>query len=170
MWRKDLNSIPTRYRAGGWVGAALAVACVGLAGAAGATSASAAPVGPNPPGGFNEPGNVLIADQFNNRVIEVRGHDVVWQFGNGSSVAGPHSVVGPNDAERIGDLTLISGTGIPAGASSTCDNPMGCADNRVLLVNEQGDIVWQYGSAGVTGSGFDQLNAPVQSTALPESA
>ena len=35
--------------------------------------------------GFNQPGNVLIADQFNNRVIEVnRDHRVVWSFGNGS--------------------------------------------------------------------------------------
>ncbi len=167
MWRRDPNSIPARRRSGAWFGVALAVACVGLAGRAGTTSASAAPVGPNPSSGFNDPGNVLIADQFNNRVIEVRGHHVVWQFGDGSSVAGPHSVVGPNDAERIGDLTLISGTGIPAGASPACDNPMGCADNRVVLVDEQGDIVWQYGSAGVTGSGFDQLNAPVQATALP---
>jgi hypothetical protein len=39
--------------------------------------------------GFNTKGNVLIADQFNNRVIEVNplNHQIVWQFGNGSSVA-----------------------------------------------------------------------------------
>ena len=91
---------------------------------------------------------------------------MVWQFGNGSSVPGPDAVVGPNDAERIG-LTLIAGTGTPAGADPSCTNPAGCADNRVMLVNGQGNIVWQYGKAGVTGSAFDQLNAPVQSTALP---
>jgi hypothetical protein len=44
---------------------------------------------------FNTPGNILIADQFNNRIIEVNpnNHRVVWRFGNGSSVAGPHSIV-----------------------------------------------------------------------------
>ena len=32
--------------------------------------------------GFNTKGNVLIADQFNNRVIEVNplNHQIVWQF------------------------------------------------------------------------------------------
>ena len=49
---------------------------------------------------FNTPGNILISDQFNNRVIEVNpnNHKIVWRFGNGSSTAGPHSVVGVNDA------------------------------------------------------------------------
>ncbi|HEV3214008.1 MAG TPA: hypothetical protein VGZ03_11500 [Acidimicrobiales bacterium] len=116
---------------------------------------------------FNEPGNILIADQFNNRIVEVDGHQVVWSFGDGSSVAGPHSVVGPNDVQRVGNFTLIAGTGTPAGADPSCTNPSGCVDNRVLLVNKWGKIVWQYGQAGVTGSGFDQLSAPVQSTWLP---
>lgn len=31
---------------------------------------------------FNRPGDILIADQFNNRVIEARpGGRIVWQFG-----------------------------------------------------------------------------------------
>jgi hypothetical protein len=66
-------------------------------------------------GGFNQPGNIVIADQFNNRVIEIdpATHKIPWQFGNGSSTPGPHSIVGTNDAERVGELTLISGTGIP---------------------------------------------------------
>ncbi|HEY3972133.1 MAG TPA: PQQ-binding-like beta-propeller repeat protein [Candidatus Sulfotelmatobacter sp.] len=117
--------------------------------------------------GFNTPGNVLISDQYNNRLIEVNpdNHAVVWTFGDGSSVAGPHSVVGVNDAQRIGAITLIAGTGVPAGAEPTCPN--GCPDNRVMLVNPKGIIVWQYGKAGVTGSGPDELNAPVQNTYLP---
>src|SRR5579859_7007683 len=73
-----------------------------------------------------EAGHILIADQFNNRVIEVNPatHRVVWTFGNGSDVPGPHSVVGVNDVERIGPVTLISGTGIPP------SNPPlpGCSD------------------------------------------
>jgi hypothetical protein len=110
--------------------------------------------------------NVLIADQFNNRVIEVDSHHkVVWSFGDGSSTAGPTSVVAPNDAERIGSYTLISGTGAPAGAEPTCPN--GCQDNRVVIVDRHGDIVWQYGQAGVAGSDQNQLNAPVAATYLP---
>jgi len=117
--------------------------------------------------GFNTPGNILISDQYNNRVIEVNpdNHRVVWHFGNGSWVAGPHSVVGVNDAQRVGFFTLVAGTGVPAGAEPNCPN--GCADNRVMLVDPLGHIIWQYGQAGVTGSGPNQLNTPVQNTWLP---
>jgi hypothetical protein len=45
--------------------------------------------------------------------------------------------------------------------------PDGAADNRVLIVNEQGHVVWQYGQFGQTGAGPDLLNTPVQSTFLP---
>jgi len=116
---------------------------------------------------FNQRGNILISDQFNNRVIEVDpvSKKIVWQFGDGSSVAGPHSIVAPNDAQRVGDLTLISGTGAPAGSESTCANA--CLDNRVIVVNQAGHIVWQYGKAGVSGAGFNELNTPVQTTFLP---
>jgi len=117
-------------------------------------------------------GHVLIADQFNNRVIEVdqASHHVVWQFGDGSDRAGPSSVVGVNDAIRYGELTLISGTGIPPSdpALPGCSTPStGCPDNRVFLVNADGRIVWQYGQAGVTGAGFNQLNTPVQAILVP---
>lgn len=36
-----------------------------------------------------------------------------------------------------------------------------------MLISNIGRIVWQYGTAGVTGSGFNQLNTPVQNTYLP---
>ena len=120
---------------------------------------------------FNTPGNILIADQFNNRIIEVNPANgaIVWSFGNGSSKAGIHSIVAPNDAQRIGNLTLIAGTGAPAGTptiyEANCVN--GCVDNRVIVVNQAGQIVWKYGEAGVTGSGPNQLNTPVQATFLP---
>jgi hypothetical protein len=115
--------------------------------------------------------HVLISDQFNNRVIEVNRatHQVVWTFGNGSDVAGPHSVVGVNDAERFGSLTLISGTGIPAATPplpGCSDAANGCPDNRVFIVDLAGNIVWQYGQAGVTGSGPNQLNTPVAAVFL----
>lgn len=116
---------------------------------------------------------ILIADQFNNRVIEVdpATHQIVWQFGTGSDKPGPKSIVGVNDAERIGHFTLMSGTGIPVSSPplpGCSDSVNGCPDNRVILVNEQGKIVWQYGQAGVSGAGFNQLNTPVQAVVLPE--
>jgi hypothetical protein len=104
---------------------------------------------------FNHPGNILITDQFNNRVIEIDpSGKIVWQFGGGPNNVGPSAIVGTNDAERVGGLTLMSGTGIPAGLSPACSSA--CVDNRVLLVNHH----------GVTGSGPDQLNTPVQNTYL----
>ena len=34
--------------------------------------------------GFNRPGNILIADQFNNRVVEIdQSGKIVWSFGLG---------------------------------------------------------------------------------------
>jgi hypothetical protein len=118
------------------------------------------------PAAFNRPGNYLIADQFNNRVIEIDANgNIIWQFGIGPDDFSASSVLGVNDAERVGNDTWIAGTGIPAGVDPA--NPDGAADNRVMLVNRSGNIVWQYGQFGVTGSGFNQLNTPVQVTALP---
>src|SRR5260370_696153 len=118
-------------------------------------------------GKFNQPGNILITDQFNNRVIEIDpAGNIVWQFGNGPGDTSASAIVGTNDAERVGDLTLMSGTGIPPGGTTNCKKS-GCVDNRVLLVEPNGNIVWQYGQFGVTGFGPNQLNTPVQNTYLP---
>ncbi len=117
---------------------------------------------------FNRPGNILIADQFNNRVIEVdQAGNILWQFGKGPNDFTPASIVGTNDAQRVGPLTLMAGTGIPPATVPNCTDPAGCPDNRVILVNPNGHIVWQYGTFGVTGSGPNQLNTPTQSTFLP---
>jgi hypothetical protein len=123
--------------------ATAALACIALA-----TPAAAS-------GLFNQPGNILITDQFNNRVLEVtRTGKIAWSFGTGGPsqcTAGTGTVIAPNDAERLpGGLTLIAGTGTGA-----------CPDNRVIVVNEAGDIVYQYGQAGVAGNGANQLNVPV---------
>jgi hypothetical protein len=116
--------------------------------------------------GFNQTGNILITDQFNNRVIEIdTAGNIVWQFGNGPGDTSANAMVGTNDAERVGDHTLMSGTGIPPGVTKNCKK--GCVDNRVILVDSAGNIVWQYGQFGVTGSGPNQLNTPVQNTFLP---
>ena len=123
--------------------------------------------------GFNQPGNILITDQFNNRVIEIDpAGKIVWHFGIGPSDLSPNSIIGTNDAERVGDFTLMAGTGIPAGTAQSplpcaAANASGCADNRVILVNRDGKIVWQYGTFGVTGAGPNQLSTPVQNTFLP---
>jgi len=120
-------------------------------------------------GPFNTPGNLLITDQFNNRVIEVDPltNQIVWSFGSGNGSLcnpGPGSIIGPNDAERLaGGLTLIAGTGNPSGFPPVA----ACADNRVIIVSQNGTIVWQYGQAGVNGSGPDELNVPVFAVQLP---
>lgn len=140
---------------------AIILAC-GLA--AHATLLSAAPL---PSANFNQAGNILIADQFNNRVIEIdkRGH-IVWSWGLGPHDFTANSALGVNDAERVGNDTLMAATGIPPKVDPYCKK--GCADNRVLLVDPQGNIVWQYGQFGVTGSGDNELNAPVQATGAPD--
>ena len=118
---------------------------------------------------FNHPGNLLITDQFNNRVIEVNPltKQIVWSFGSGNSTLcnpGPGAVIGPNWAERLsGGLTLIAGTGTPSGIP----NATACADNRVIVVDTSGAIVWQYGQAGLSGSGPNLLNVPTSATQLP---
>ena len=145
----------------------LSAATVALAFTAAAPAGSAA----HASGSFNSPGNVLISDQFNNRAIEVdpSNHNaVVWSFGSGNPTMcnpGAGTIIGLNDAERLSDgVTLLAGTGVPAGAGGF---PSGCVDNRVIAVDDNGHIVWQYGQAGLTGSGPNLLNVPVFAIQLP---
>jgi hypothetical protein len=120
---------------------------------------------------FNQPGNLLISDQFNNRAVEIdpETRQPVWSFGSNNPALcnpGPGAIIGLNDAERLsGGLTLLAGTGTPAGASTAMPN--GCVDNRVIVVSSKGKIVWQYGQAGVAGSGPNELNVPVFAIQLP---
>ena len=121
-------------------------------------------------GEFNERGNYLITDQFNNRVIEVEPNGkIVWQFGGGPANFSTNSIIGVNDAQRVGEFTLMAGTGTPPNQpeAPNCKNSAGCLDNRVLLVDREGHIVWQYGQFGVAGAGPDQLSTPVQNTWVP---
>jgi hypothetical protein len=115
---------------------------------------------------FNDRGNILIADQFNNRVIETDTNGIIiWQFGLGPDDFSARSIIGVNDAQRVGEFTLMAGTGTPAGVIPQA--PDGAPDNRVILVDPKGRIVWQYGQFGQTGSGPNLLNTPVQNTWLP---
>jgi hypothetical protein len=115
---------------------------------------------------FNRPGNILIADQFNNRVIEVnQAGDILWFFGLGPKDFSANSIIGCNDAQRVDRFTLMAGTGTPPGVIPQAPN--GAVDNRVILVDPSGHISWQYGQFGQTGSGFNLLSTPVQCTWLP---
>ena len=114
-------------------------------------------------------GNVLIADQYNNRVIEItRQGEIVWIFGDGSSVPGPMSIVAPNDAERLPNgETLMCGTGAPPGAEPGCSDA-GCPDNRVLIVDDSSNSIWRFGAdGGASGSGPGELSAPVAAMLVP---
>jgi hypothetical protein len=113
---------------------------------------------------LNNRGNVLIADRANNRVIEVDPQQqIVWQFGDGGAMPGATTLMGPCDAERIGQLTFMCAAGTPAGTPGC---PQGCPDNRVIAVDPTGAIAWQYGQAGVSGSGPNELNQPVYAVLL----
>jgi hypothetical protein len=110
---------------------------------------------------FNRQNDILISDQFNNRVIEINhSKQIVWSFGSGVAGVcnpGPGAIIAPNDAERLSDgLTLIPGTGTSS-----------CPDNRVIVVDQEGHIIFQYGQAGVAGSGPNQLNTPVFAIETP---
>jgi hypothetical protein len=152
------------------LGVAVAGSVVSFVAPAAAASGALGPRTSAEPSEFNDPGNILIADQFNNRVIEMdKAGRIVWQFGKGPNDFSAQSIIGTNDAQRVGPFTLMAGTGTPPGTAQapSCTNPNGCLDNRVLLVDPSGHIVWQYGKFGVAGSGPNELNTPVQNTFLP---
>ncbi len=114
---------------------------------------------------FSKKGNLLIVDQYNNRVIELdtNTQTIVWEYEvSVTKDSVTNAIVGPRDAERVGDLTLIVGGGLPTNVCST-----DCSDNRVIQVNRKGKIVWQYGQKGVTGAGDNELNDPVAAMMLP---
>jgi outer membrane protein assembly factor BamB len=116
---------------------------------------------------FNQAGNILIADQWNNRVIEVNPSGrIIWSFGLGPLDFSSNSPISVNDAERIGDYTLMANPGDAPGVIP--QTPNGSVDNRVILVDPAGKVVWQYGQFGQTGNGPNLLNTPVQCTFVPD--
>ena len=155
-------------------GAALAVLALSLAGLAGAGEASAtgraassALTALSPE--FNRPGNILIADQFNNRVIEVdrdRPHRLAVRQ-RVPTTSARHSIVGANDAERVGPFTLMAGTGDPPVRPGR-RRPATCAPTWPTAAPTTGSS-WSTrpatssgstASSASAGSGPDQLNTP----------
>jgi hypothetical protein len=115
---------------------------------------------------FNQINNVLIADQWNNRVIETTpSGDIIWSYGLGPHDFSANSPISVNDAERDGDYTLMANPGDAPGVIP--ETPNGSVDSRVLMVDPAGTVVWQYGQFGQTGDDPNLLNTPVQSTFVP---
>lgn len=135
-------------------------------------------------------GNILIADEGNNRVIEVnRNQQIVWQYGNPSDTS---ILNGPGFASRVGLDTLITDGNNsrvievnPSGevvftyytnarpGSVSAPAPSHAVrlyngntlisdqiNNQVIEVDPQGNIVFSQGEVNVAGTGFNQLNWP----------
>ena len=115
---------------------------------------------------FNKEGNFLVSDQYNNRVIEFnpRG-EIVWHWGIGPDDFSVNSAIGVRSAERVGHLTLLACSGIAPGV--TLEAKTGIVDNRVLLLDKEGKIEWQYGQFGLIGTSCNLLNVPVHATVIP---
>lgn len=94
---------------------------------------------------FNKKGNILISDQFNNRILEVTsGGKIVFKYVTNTrpgSVAQPL----PTRAVRLANgNTLISDQ----------------FNDQVIEIDPSGNIVFSQGMIGVVGNGFNELNAP----------
>ena len=114
---------------------------------------------------FNKKGNLLIVDQYNDRVIEMdtNTQTIVWEYKESVNRSVTTPIIGPRDAERVKGLTLIVCGGLSSNVCTT-----NCSDNRVIQVNRKGKIVWQYGEKGLTGDGTNELNNPVAAMMLPK--
>jgi hypothetical protein len=91
-------------------------------------------------------GNVLISDQYNNRIVEItRAGSIVWSFGNGASVPGPaDSTPTPTRAVRLANgQTLVSDR----------------FNNEVIEVDTAQNIIFTYGQF-TAGNGANLLNGP----------
>ncbi len=121
----------------------------------------AGPAGPSPagPAGLQPaglPGNVLIADADNNRIIEVTPDKrIVWEFPRPGDLAAGQSFVDPDDAFYTpGGRTIITNE----------------EDNHTITVIDYAThkIVWQYGHPGHPGSAPGYLNTPDDAYQLPD--
>lgn len=107
--------------------------------------------GAPPPGPLTEtalPGNILIADADNNRIIEVTPDKrIVWEFPRPGDLAAGQSFRDPDDAFYTpGGHTIITNQ----------------EDNHTITIVDYATrrIVWQYGHPGHRGSAPGYLNTP----------
>ena len=102
------------------------------------------------------PGPVLIADEGNNRLVEVAPDGrTLWQF----PPAGTHA---SGDGFRVPDDAFFSPSGQQIVATQE--------DNfAVSIIDRRADrIVWSYGTPGVSGSGPNELWNPDDAMMLPD--
>jgi len=135
-------------------------------------------------------GHILIADENNNRVIEVnRRHSIVWSYGCAtctqlsgaafaSRLSNGHTLITDSNNNRIlevdkgGNVVWSYVTNARPGSVS---NPLPTRAVRlkngntlisdqynmqVIEVDTKGNIVWSQGQVGVAGKTFDMLNGP----------
>jgi hypothetical protein len=94
------------------------------------------------------PGPLLIADEGNNRLVEIDPHGkVVWEFPRPGDLAPGQTFKVPDDAFFTADGKQIVATE---------------EDNFVVSVIDvaRHRIIWRYGTPGISGSGANQLANP----------
>ena len=101
------------------------------------------------------PGDVLIADEGNNRllVVDPTGR-IVWQFPRPGELPVGTTFLEPDDA-------FFTASGRQIIATEENDQVVSLVDVRT------GRIVWRYGQPGVAGSGVGQLSNPDDAMVLP---
>jgi DNA-binding beta-propeller fold protein YncE len=102
------------------------------------------------------PGNILIADADNNRIIEVTPDKrIAWEFPRPGDLAPGQSFIDPDDAFYTpGGHTIITNE----------------EDNHTITIIDYAThkIVWQYGHPGHPGSAPGYLNTPDDAYQLPD--
>ncbi len=102
------------------------------------------------------PGNVLIADAGNNRIIEVTpDRRIVWEFPRPGDLAPGQSFIDPDDAFYTpGGRTIITNE----------------EDHETITIVDYATrkIVWQYGHPGRPGSAPGYLHTPDDAYQLPD--
>jgi hypothetical protein len=110
-------------------------------------------------------GNTLIADNQGCRVIEVTpAGEIAWQVGKAGELASengyaPGYIDWPRSAQRL-DSTPGDGR-----FTTLIADEMG---QRVIEVDQNGNVVWQFGQNGMAGTGPGQLFDPAHATRLPD--